>query len=96
MQTFQPGTIIVVNIFGPLEHWGVISDRWVDGMPCVISCSFRQGCVAEESFKEFAGNNEVRIKEIPTVLSPSAIITRARSRVGTKYNIFTWNCEHFV
>ncbi len=95
MNYLQPGTIVSVP-FGPFRHYGLVSDQYVSGSPYIFSCSSRSGQVAEEPAHIFAGGRDIKVHGNPSVLNPYQVIERARSLIGTKYDLFKWNCEHFV
>jgi len=91
----QPGTIVSVAV-GPLTHFGIVSDQQGGGFPNIISCSRRTGQVAEEAATVFANGNNIKVHSYPGRLDPLQVIQRARSKLGTEYDLFKWNCEHFV
>jgi len=90
------GTIVAVKV-GPFNHPGIVSDRWSsDGKPMVISNSRRRGCVAEESWSEFARGGRVAIRESRSGREGLAVVARARARLGQPWSLISFNCEHFV
>lgn len=95
MNSLQPGTIVSVAV-GPLTHFGIVSDQQGAGFPYVISCSRRTGQVSEEAATTFANGDNIKVHSYPSQLNPFQVIQRARSKLGTKYDLFKWNCEHFV
>lgn len=95
MVHLKPGEVIGVRV-GPVTHVGIVSDRYAGGMPMVISNSHRAGCVAEEPFSVFQGSYSLVSVPQTVSLPASLILFRAREKLGTKWNLFTWNCEHFV
>ncbi len=95
MNSLQPGTIVSVPI-GPLTHFGIVSDQQDTGFPYIISCSRRTGQVAEETATVFANGSKIKVHGYPSQLNPFQVVHRARSKLGTKYDLFKWNCEHFV
>lgn len=64
--------------------------------PRVISCSRRCGGVTEESILEFSQGSEIIDRGYPSNLPPELVLWRARSKLGTPWNLFSENCEHFV
>jgi hypothetical protein len=78
------------------RHKGVVSDRWQGGNPMVISNSARAGGIAEESWETFAGGQTVISEGYPNNLPPYEVLHRARSLIGTKYQLLNWNCEHLT
>ncbi len=95
MNHLLPGTVVSVP-FGPFLHFGLVSDRRGSGTPYIISCSGRAGQVVEETAHEFANGGDIKVHGYPGSLSPHEVIQRARRRMGTKYDLFKWNCEHFA
>lgn len=77
-------------------HVGIVSDRWVDGEQVVLSCSRQQNMVVEESMSKFSLGFPIQRKAIPSTLNTQEVLKRARSKLGHAYDIFHWNCEHFV
>ncbi|PUB88045.1 MAG: hypothetical protein DBP00_07390 [gamma proteobacterium symbiont of Ctena orbiculata] len=95
MNYLQPGTIVSVAV-GPIRHFGIVSDRVDFGSPYIISSSNRTGQVAEEKSEIFANGGKIKVHGYPSRLNPFEVLKRARNMLGTKYDIFKWNCEHFV
>ncbi len=91
-----PGAAVSVPIGLGYRHKGIVSDQWYDGKPMVISNSARAGGVYEEPWDEFAGGREVRNEKLCGDFPPHVIISRARSFLGTKYDLLNWNCDHLV
>lgn len=95
MKYLTPGTIVSVGV-GPLTHFGIISDYGDPKFPYVISCSRRTGQVSEETAADFANGGDIKVHGYPSQLEPHQVIQRARRKLGTRYDLFKWNCEHFV
>lgn len=95
MQYILPGTVLAVAV-GPIEHVGIVTDQTRDGFPTVISNSHRAGRVVEEPLPTFVSGGEPRIVGYLGKLSPVEVLRRARSLIGTKWKLLSWNCEHFV
>ena len=82
---------------GLYQHWALLSDRIRDGKPMLISNTWRNGTVKEESWDQVVGNRNVELHNIQINASPSLIIARARSCIDrVKYDVLQYNCEHFV
>ena len=62
----------------------------------VISNSTRSGGVTEEPWDVFANGQSVMENENPSPAVGLMRVLRARSKVGTDYSLFDWNCEHLV
>lgn len=90
-----PGTAIGVS-FGLYRHVGIVSDKYEDGVPMVISASKRRGLTAEESWEDFTGGRAVMNLSLRTFFATPEILERARASLGRPWRLFTWNCEHMV
>ena len=90
-----PGMVVQID-FGFYHHPGIVSDRTINSTPMVISNSFRKRGVFEESWEDFSSGKQVKILGYPGALSPDAVLLRARSKIGSRWNLFRWNCEHFI
>lgn len=95
MNKLIPGTVVSTMI-GPIEHFGIVSDRFDGGIPRIISNSKKTGCVSEEPAKIFTNGKKVRVHTFRGNLSSYTVIARARSLIGSNYNLLNWNCEHFI
>ena len=93
--SLTPGTIVRIH-FGFYSHPGIVSDKKHDAMPMVISNSQRKRGVYEETWEEFCNGRPVDILDYPGSLAPAEVLQRARSKIGTRWNLLTWNCEHFI
>ena len=91
----DPGTIVSVD-FGIYHHPGIVTDRLLDGKPMVISNSYRRRGVFEESWDDFTCGRKVLVRRSPDPSQVAAILQRSRSRIGNRWNLLRWNCEHFV
>jgi hypothetical protein len=89
-----PGTIISIAVW-PVDHVGIVTDRFVDGSPTIISNSLRRGGVVEETWQSFHAGLESQSRGYPGRLLPSVVLKRARSKLGSKWTP-TSNCEHLV
>ena len=92
----EPGTVVSVPILLLYRHTGIVSDRWHDGKPMVISTSARSGGVHEEPWDTFAQGRDVTVNGYPGRLPGWEVVRRARSLIGTQYDLLTKNCEQFV
>ncbi len=91
-----PGTVVSIPIFLVYRHKGIVSDRWYNGKPMVISNSGRFGGVAEEPWDVFAQGRSVTAERLSGTMPLHEVVSRAQSLVGTKYDLYDWNCEHLV
>ena len=95
--TLSPGTVVSVPVFGLLSHVGIVSDRvGHDGCPMVISNSQRRRGGAEESWSDFTQGKEAKVEPLSSSLPWWEVLDRARSRLGRRWDLLVWNCEHFV
>lgn len=95
MSVYEPGTILIVNM-GFYQHLGIASDRFSTGNQLVISNSARAGGVTEEPLHQFSGGREISAQGVNGQINIAAVLRRARSKIGSKYNLFNWNCDQFV
>lgn len=95
MVTLHPGDTIGVRV-GFVTHVGIVSDRYSDGAPMVISNSHRAGGVTEEPMSVFQGRYPLVSVAQPKTLPAGHILSLARQKLGTRWNLLSWNCEHFV
>lgn len=90
-----PGTIIEVD-FRLFKHPALVSDAYgSDGLPTVIHNSLRFGGVRETTWTDCVGNWPFRVAGNVGYLAP-VVLMRARSAIGTPYDLFKFNCDHFV
>lgn len=97
--TPRVGDILSVPVPGaPYDHWGVVTNGGPYGRTEVISARLSAGRVVRETLREFAG--EASLSDIENHglwgASRTAVVNRARSRVGEGYHLLHSNCEHFV
>ena len=92
----EPGTVVSVPIFLLYRHTGIVSDRWHSGKPMVISTSARSGGVYEEPWDVFTQGSVVTVDGCPGNLPSWEVVHRARSLIGTRYDLLSKNCEQFV
>lgn len=91
----QPGTVVSTGRIG-FRHFGIVTDRYVDGWPTVISNTGMYGKVMEESVAQFKSQWDLKVEGYWGVLPPLEVVARARAQLGSKYSLLKWNCEHFV
>src|SRR5215469_2218276 len=93
----QPGTPVGIWIYG-VEHEGIVSDILdLDGLPYVISNSARFGSGAEEPWRVFtAGRRAHVLQGLVSSLPRQVVLSRARGLLNKKWDVFNWNCQHFV
>ncbi len=96
MIPLHPGQIIGVRV-GPVIHLGIVSDHCdAMGLPMIYSNSFRSGRVALEPLAVFKGVYEFVSVAQPADVPAWQVLARAQQMLGIRWNLFSWNCEHFV
>lgn len=90
-----PGTVVGARL-GLITHVGIVSDRYADGQLMVISNSMRSGRVEEEPLHTFQGGFPLVSVTQPALVPASEVLSRARLKLGTRWDLLSWNCEHFV
>ena len=94
--SLAPGTVVSTGIFPFFRHKGIVSDQWSGDTPMMFSNSARAGGVAEEPWDVFAAGQVVAVEGYPSNLPPAQVVGRARSLIGTRYQLLNWNCEHLT
>lgn len=77
-------------------HWGIVTDSWKDGEQIVISCSGLRRMVVEEPISIFRQGNPIEPRNLTSALPVREVLVRARAKLGERYDLLSWNCEHFV
>lgn len=95
LATLHPGTILSTGRPG-YRHFGVTTDQYINGLPTVISNTGKYGKVIEESLEQFQEQGDLKIEGYWGLLPPQDVLRRAREKIGTRYLLLNWNCEHFV
>ncbi len=90
----------VIEVCYPIfKHYAIVSDRIIGDRPALISLSRRTGCVTEEPWRHAVGDRRFDVSFIHGGLPGELVVARARWCMLTgivKYNLLTFNCEHFV
>ena len=92
----RPGTVVYVRFLVVFTHKGIVSDRWWNGKPMVIANSQDTRGVAEVPWDTFTGKRAWFVEGYPSRLPPYEVLHNARCKVGQPYDIWQFNCEHFV
>ena len=99
-QSLLPGTIVNAPMKGWLgltRHFGIVStETGPDGLPVMIANSHNSGGPAKESWSKFTEGHAHERAYYPSALTPQEVIANAAALFGTRYDLFAWNCEHFV
>lgn len=94
-RTFAAGQVVASwRVF--YWHWGIVTDSWEGGEQTVISCSGLRRMVIEEPMSIFRQGNSVEPRDFPPALPVREVLVRARGKLGQRYDLLNWNCEHFV
>jgi hypothetical protein len=97
-ELLTPGTVIEV-CYPIFKHYAVVSDRYVDGHPTLISLSRRSNTVTEEPWRQATQGRRINISPIHGRLPGHIVVANARACIGAeqlRWNLLTSNCEHFV
>jgi hypothetical protein len=62
----------------------------------VIHASKTLGHVVEESLENFTEGRSVLVESLPGMWQGQAIVGRARTYLGRRYELGNFNCEHLV
>lgn len=95
--SLSPGSVISIRY--PLyKHFAIVSDCSIDGKPSLISLSSRTGGVLEESWNTVVDKYPIELSSLRGDDTTEIVLKRARSYLNSdiKYNLLTFNCEHFV
>lgn len=101
LNQLTPGTVIAVR-YSMYKHFAIVSDNRednkIDGMPNLISLSYRTHGVQEEPWHTVVGNRNIEKSNIQGSCPTELVLSRAREFIDrkVKYQLFTFNCEHFV
>jgi HRAS-like suppressor 3 len=92
--TLPVGSILSVNL-GLYTHVGLVTGHDHRGLPLITSNSLRRGGVFQESFEAFC---EGRPCKLVAAAGHDALllVQRARSAIGSSYDLLRFNCEHFI
>jgi hypothetical protein len=89
-----PGSVVAIKCWWG-EHWGVVAGDY--GRPTVISNRGMKEGVTEEPWEDVVGTAEWRIVDtLATALPAYLVVARARSKIGTRYDFWSWNCQDHV
>ena len=90
-----PGSVVAIKCWWG-EHWGIVAaDAF--GRTTIISNRGLKGGVTEELWHEVVGDGQWRIVDnLAVELAAYFIVMRARAKIGTPYDFWTWNCQHLV
>ena len=89
------GTVVSTGRPG-YRHYGIVTDRFINGFQTVISNTGKFRKVVEEPLPLFQEGSDLRVEGYWGKLHPHDVLSRARAKLGAPYSLFTSNCEHFV
>lgn len=93
---YSPGAMVKV-LMGGYDHYAIVSERILNGLPMLISLSRRTGTVVEEAWEACAGGRKVVLSDDQGNLRPWQVLANARSRVGQiRWDFPRVTCEHFA
>jgi hypothetical protein len=93
MKTLRPGDLIAIKYWWG-EHVGVIGSQ--NGRLTLISNSNARSGVCEEYLEPLILGNVWRACQPLSQFGPDLVIARARSKIGSRYDFWKWNCEDFA
>ncbi len=85
------GQILSIRWHAGIQHDGIYA-----GKGKVIAASKRTGMVCEQTLDDFADGRKIKSKGYPSALAPEIVLASARSKIGKKYNLLGYNCQHFA
>jgi hypothetical protein len=88
-----PGTVVWIRAYLLFQHKGIVSDCSYYGKPMIITNDPIHG-VIEQTWDAFAAEQIVQIEGYPSRLPHHEVVRRARSRIGARYRLFDFNCDH--
>ena len=91
-----PDAMVISVDYGFYNHVGLLGEARPYAERSVVSASWQQGKVVEESVSQFADGRVVRIVGYPGALPPWLVLMRARAMLNTPYRLLAWNCDHLV
>jgi hypothetical protein len=92
---FMLCSVLEVRYFG-FRHRGIVVGWDGAGQPLVASNSAARSGVCVETLGDFSDGRDVTIAELPHQELHPAILQRVRKKLGSKYDLVSWNCDHFV
>lgn len=93
MKTLRPGDLIAIRYWWGW-HVGLVASHM--GRLTLISNSNAGKGVCEEYLEPLLQGNEWQVCPPLSALGANAVTARARSKIGSRYDFWQWNCEDFV
>lgn len=91
----RPGLIVSVPVLVIYRHRGIVTDRYIEAKPCVLTTAPGRG-VVEEQWDVFDPHGVAIREGYPGVLEYWQVLDRARRHLGRPYDLFGFNCDHLV
>jgi hypothetical protein len=91
----RPGTVVWVPALLVYRHRGLVTDRYTNGKPFVLTTSPVKG-VVEEPWDVFGSDSVIHIEGYLGTLPCREVLRRARRHLGRAYDLFGFNCDHLV
>lgn len=91
----QIGSVLEIA-FPFYRHRGIVTGADSLGRPLVTANSAKRGGVCEEPLADFLEGSTYRLIEVPSFEQVPMILVRAKQKLGTRYSLVDWNCDHFV
>lgn len=88
---YKLGQILSIKWHVRIQHDGIYI-----GNGRVIAASKRTGKVCEQTLEDFADGRKIKSKGYPSEIPPHIVVANARSKIGKKYNLIGYNCQHFA
>ena len=93
---YSTGAIVTI-LFNGFKHFAIVSDRYFNGKPMLISLSNRTGTVCEEAWDKCTQGRKVELAKDQGILPSWQVLIRAKSLLGKiGYRLWDQNCEHFA
>lgn len=86
--------IVSVPLWGFIRHHGL--KVTIPGYKAFVYSNAPGFGVTRQSVAEFAGGRVVTSSPAITQLNPSQVVARAERLLGRRYDLLSWNCDHFV
>ena len=95
MIDLQPGDIISAGRL-LYRHVGIVHGWNARGEVIVIDNSPESGGVATRTLRAFVDGSDLRVERRAHPQHAPEWIARAQARVGRRYDLLAYNCEHFI
>ena len=93
MVSLNVGDVVAIKCWWG-EHWGIVGVS--NGRLTLISNRGLKGAVTEEPVEDVIGSAEWNLVGLSRRLPAAIVVARARSKIGTAYDFWSWNCQDLV